>query len=218
MSCPPEPSGDRAWRQSARGQRAHSAGPARRLLLALAAGAAPRQSGESGVLGSAPPPTFALRWGDWCFSGSSGHGNMLSSGRAPTAAVCQARCAAAELCTAFAFQGQNAHGAPDQFQCYLFAQAVRSGPANPAEGWGNHTVCGIKRSAACAPPSAAGAGKNLDGAGPPSSVRNATECAATCCATSGCKGWVFTSFQPDPTGEPTCSKAKTFSISAHACR
>ena len=192
--------------------------PARRLLLALAAGAAPRTSGESGVLGSAPPPTFALRWGDWCFSGSSGHGNMLSSGRAPTAAVCQARCAAAELCTAFAFQGQNAHGAPDQFQCYLFSQAVRSGPANPTEGWGNHTVCGIKRSAECAPPSVAGAGKNLGGAGPHSSVHNATECAATCCATSRCKGWVFTSFQPDPTGEPTCSKAKTFSISAHACR
>jgi hypothetical protein len=109
------------------------------LLAACSAAAATAPAAPDAAAAS----NFVLHWGDWCFSGSSGHANMVA-GNASDAAVCEARCAADAGCAAFAFQGLNARNAPDQFRCYLFRAAVRSAPANPSEGWGNDTVCGTK--------------------------------------------------------------------------
>ena len=61
----------------------------------------------------------------------------------------------------------------------------------------------------CPAPKPDGVGKNLGGGGPCLAVANATQCATSCCRASDCVGWVFTSFQPDPSGEPTCPQGKS---------
>lgn len=170
----------------------------------------PTTAGASQPAVSAAPAAsnkFALHWGDWCFSGSSGHGNSVA-GNASDAGVCEARCAAAAGCVAFAFQGLNAHSAPDQFRCYLFDAAVRSAPANPAEGWGNHTVCGTKKRQ-CQDPTSAGQGKQTTAP----VLRwlptpNASACSKACCANAACSGYTFTAAQPDASGLPACPVGK----------
>jgi hypothetical protein len=176
----------------------------RSVVSHAAAGGTPH-----GNASSSSSAQFALHWGDWCFSGASGHANMVAAGNASDADACGTRCAADAACTAFAFQGLNSHNAPDQFQCYLFHAAVRPGPAKASEGWGNHTVCAVKERQCHAPTSA---GKDHDttanciGAGLP--LLNVSACSEACCANTQCSMYTFTAKQPDDSGEPACQRGK----------